>query len=229
VSVYDPGDFWLLLGLLQVDQEDLHEVAEHGGDADLAAPKTHRPLQQRLQLPLLQQAHQSLEELLVGELVPDRPAQQVVEQHQQTDQPPRREVGLRGQAANQLADLHLQLLLLYRAHRLLQLLRVFLLQAQQQSVEEEESGVIKPHRMAAVVRALNLAHLLQLVRLAVAQKFAQSLEKLLVSLHLLDYSREKEGIFQRNQLLQYHQGPKSIEQALGNVSEFEHEHGEVLL
>jgi hypothetical protein len=96
-------------------------------------------------------------------------------------------------------------------------------------VEEEESGVIKPHRMDAVVRALDLAHFLQLVHLAVAQKFTQSLEKLLVSLHLLDYSREKEGIFQRNQLLQYHQGPKSIEQALGNVSEFEHEHGEVLL
>ena len=88
----DPQYLWLLFSLLQVDEEDLHEVAEHGGGADLPAPQVHRPLQDRLHLRVLEQLDEGLEEALIRELVPDGHAEDVVEQHEQADESSGREV-----------------------------------------------------------------------------------------------------------------------------------------
>lgn len=43
MSEDDPCNLWFFLGLLQVDQEDLHQVTKHSGNADLNNSKFTYP------------------------------------------------------------------------------------------------------------------------------------------------------------------------------------------
>ena len=96
-------------------------------------------------------------------------------------------------------------------------------------MHEQKGRIVQAHWMDTVVRTLDLTHLLQLVCLTVTQKLPQSLEKLLITLYLLHYSCKKDWIFERNKFLEDEESTKGVEHALGNVSKFEHQHGEVLL
>lgn len=58
MSEDDSCYLWLFLGLLEINQEDLHEIAEHGGDAYFSSSKINGPLQNGLQLLLFEESNQ---------------------------------------------------------------------------------------------------------------------------------------------------------------------------
>ena len=90
----DFQDFWLLLGVLQILEEDAHQFAKQQVQAALPAPQHDRPHRHAFQLALAEQTDQVLEEVHLSKLVGDLGVDHFVYEHEQGDDASGRDIGL---------------------------------------------------------------------------------------------------------------------------------------
>ena len=113
-----------------------------------------------------------------------------------------------------MIDPHLNVIVLDSLYHFLKFLWVFLLKPDKQPMQEQESRIIESHRMDAVVRTLDLPHLLKLVVLAILDKLGDELEEMPISIDFFDDLIEKYGVFDVDKLLQDGQCSKSVQDSL---------------